>query len=252
MSNTHETLVSLFEDCADAIREKDGTSSPIVADLFPEKIRAIPQGGGDITVESLSVSANGTYTAPAGKAYSPVVANVPQGVFPTGTKTITENGTYDVTNFASAAVSVPGGGGGIPLPSTITAGDTPVVVNASGVAGSSSSYNNLKATGLKITIPKNGNYRIKWCTSNAITSSTGTPPSCQSRLYKNGSAIGTAVTVNAGRETVSTYNGDFNAGDVIEVWLKNGHQSLGIATLYHGGVSNLMACINWDISKLWE
>ena len=33
--------------------------------------------GGDITVEGLSVTENKTYTAPSGKAYSPVVVNVP-------------------------------------------------------------------------------------------------------------------------------------------------------------------------------
>ena len=32
---------------------------------------------GDVTVESLSVTENGTYTAPSGKAYSPVSVNVP-------------------------------------------------------------------------------------------------------------------------------------------------------------------------------
>ena len=154
------------------------------------------------------------------------------------------------SGFVSAVQNIPGGGG-IPLPSTITAGDTPVVVNASGVSGSSSSYNNLKATGLTITIPKNGNYRIKWTTSNAVASSSGSIPSCSSRLYRNGTAIGTTVTVSAGNETVSTYDGNFNAGDEIEVWLKNGNSTLFI-TIYHGGVSNLMACINWDISKLWE
>lgn len=34
-------------------------------------------GGGDITVEPLSVTENGTYTAPTGKAYSPVSVSVP-------------------------------------------------------------------------------------------------------------------------------------------------------------------------------
>jgi len=33
-------------------------------------------GGGDITVESLSVTENGTYTAPSGKAYNPVTVEV--------------------------------------------------------------------------------------------------------------------------------------------------------------------------------
>ena len=34
------------------------------------------QGGGGVTVEELNVTANGTYTAPEGKAYSPVNVNV--------------------------------------------------------------------------------------------------------------------------------------------------------------------------------
>lgn len=36
-------------------------------------------GGQSITVEALSVTENGTYTAPGGKAYSPITVNVPQG-----------------------------------------------------------------------------------------------------------------------------------------------------------------------------
>lgn len=36
-------------------------------------------GGGSVTVEALSVTANGTYTAPTGRAYSPVTVNVSGG-----------------------------------------------------------------------------------------------------------------------------------------------------------------------------
>ena len=40
-------------------------------------VKAKYGGGGDVTVESLSVTDNGTYTAPTGKAYSPVTVSVP-------------------------------------------------------------------------------------------------------------------------------------------------------------------------------
>ena len=84
MPNTHETLTSLFSDIADAIRAKTGGTADIAADTFPTAISAIPTGGEDITVEPLSVTANGTYTAPTGKAYSPVTVNVPTGSLPEG------------------------------------------------------------------------------------------------------------------------------------------------------------------------
>ena len=63
-------------------------------------------GGSPITVEPLTVTSNGTQTAPSGKAYSPVTVNVPQ---PSGTKniTISQNGatTENVENYASVSIS---------------------------------------------------------------------------------------------------------------------------------------------------
>lgn len=72
-------------------------------------------GGGEApanpVIEALSVTENGTYTAPSGvDGYSPVTVNVPipDGyIKPSGTKNITENGTYDVTDRAAVNVSVP-------------------------------------------------------------------------------------------------------------------------------------------------
>lgn len=40
------------------------------------------------------------------------ISGITTGITPTGTKTITENGTYDVTSYASAIVDVPNSSGG--------------------------------------------------------------------------------------------------------------------------------------------
>lgn len=59
-------------------------------------------GGG--TIEALSVFENGVYEAPEGVSYNPVTVLVEAS----GTLNITENGTYDVGDYESAEVLVPG------------------------------------------------------------------------------------------------------------------------------------------------
>ncbi len=76
--------------------------------LDEESIEALKEGCGT-EIEELNVTANGTYTAPSGKAYSPVTVNVPNPS--TGTLQITENGEgIDVTQYAAVDVNVSGGG----------------------------------------------------------------------------------------------------------------------------------------------
>ena len=73
-------------------------------------------GGGEVVepiIEPLEVTENGTYTAPDGvDGYSPVVVDVPipDGyIVPNGELEVTENGTHDVTEYASVTVNVPTG-----------------------------------------------------------------------------------------------------------------------------------------------
>lgn len=84
-----------------------------------------PGGGGEITRERLDVAENGTYTAPSGKAYTPVVVAVPNSyvaadegkvvqngaLVAQGSQTVTQNGTVDTTAISSVTVNVQGGGG---------------------------------------------------------------------------------------------------------------------------------------------
>lgn len=65
--------------------------------------------GGDVTIEQLNVTENGTYSE-EGKAYSPVIVEVPEPTLIT--KTITENGTYNASEdnadgYSQVTVNVP-------------------------------------------------------------------------------------------------------------------------------------------------
>jgi len=60
MPNTHQNITDLFDDIADAIREKDETTDPIVADTFPSRIRAIPSGGGTEAITAINLTALST------------------------------------------------------------------------------------------------------------------------------------------------------------------------------------------------
>lgn len=99
-------------------------------------------GGGDISVESLSVTANGQYSAPSGKAYSPVSVNVQPTL---QSKTVTENGTvtadlgYDALSTVTVNVSAEPvvqslsvTQNGTYTPPSGVDGYSPVIVNVSG------------------------------------------------------------------------------------------------------------------------
>ena len=90
--------------------------------------------------------------------------------------------------YGGYVAAIPSGGGAVLTP---TAGDYPVVGNG-GLRGGGS---NLTSTGISVTIPVTGTYRLKWC---AFRRSNSSSYSWSSRLYrKRGgttTAIGTEVT----------------------------------------------------------
>ena len=109
-------LIDKLNAIGNAIRAKTGKTDKLTLDEMPTEIASIETGGGGTEpanpiIEPLSVTENGTYTAPNGvDGYSPIEVNVPipEGyIKPSGSIQIVANGTYDVTEKSSAVVSIP-------------------------------------------------------------------------------------------------------------------------------------------------
>lgn len=143
-------------------------------------------------------------------------------------KTITESGEYfpetPYNGFSSVLVDIAGG-----LPNEIKAGDTPIMVSFVTYTSKSST---LQDTGMQLTIPRDGTYRFKWVTAHNRSSSN-----VNSRLYVNGSAVGSQVS---GRDAMSQ-DLTVSAGDVVTLYAGGG------SSTYYATASCLSACINWDI-----
>lgn len=195
-------------------------------------------GGSDVTVQPLSVTSNGTYTAPSGTAYSPVTVNVPtpapslqsksatpntsqqtvtpdsgydglssvtvgaipsQYVVPNGNKAITENGTgIDVAGYETVSVDVPS-------PNVQVAQSTTRVANTAYTETAS------------LICAKTGTYDVYWDCFRSTTSGTS-----GSRLYIDGTAYGSANTTFSNHAQNNHLTGvQLTAGQEVSVYVRS-------------------------------
>lgn len=99
----YSTLNALFTAIANSLRGKTGSTGKIVADDFPSVIDSLSTGG--ITPAGTKIiKQNGSFDV---TSFATAQVEVPVGVTPQGTKPITSNGLYDVSTFANAQVDVP-------------------------------------------------------------------------------------------------------------------------------------------------
>lgn len=157
---------------------------------------------------------------------------------PTETKTITESGTYAPSNgkfFSEVIVNVPTGGDG--LPDVIVAGDTPILASWT---GKTVSTNTITDTGLSITIPKDGTYRLYIpATKGSGMTYSGNPTIT---VYKNGVATDYVVSVTSATPT-APYSVDVECaeGDVIGLYATGYKASYSTTAVT---VMALIACID--------
>lgn len=141
-----------------------------------------------IETSALSVTANGTYTAPTGTAYNHVAVSVPNPS--TGKVSITNTNEVDVTNYATAQV----------VDANLVADNIAEGVSILGIVGTSvtgiqacikSAYvtaTSLTATDVKLSVKKTGKYKVSW------VGCRNTSSGCSSMLYIAGTAYGTENT----------------------------------------------------------
>lgn len=96
--NNGGTIAGAIDALNDALAGSDQESAQTIEDAV-RLLGAHIGGGSSVTVESLTATENKTYTAPEGKAYSPVNVNVSGGLPTANVTVINSDDTYAYTIF---------------------------------------------------------------------------------------------------------------------------------------------------------
>lgn len=214
------TLEENYENIADAIRDKLGVQTTYKPGEMAAAIETIGGSAPVLQTKTVTPTASQQNVTPdtGYDGLSRVTVNsIPsEYIIPTGTVSITSNGTVDVKQYASANVSVSGGGG-----KNVQAYIGTAETNAT-------SYT---ATSVTLTVAKTGTYKISWTGARNTTSGTS-----GSQLYKNGYAVGSASTSFTRNywQHVKLTNQSLTAGDVLVVRARARNSS------YYMSVGNLI------------
>ena len=129
-------------------------------------------------------------------------------IIPSGSISITSNGTVDVTSYASASVNVSGG----------SSLNTQVVQGTTRTTSST-----LTAIGAEMTVSKTGTYDVYW---SAFRSSTSSSYTYGTQLYIDGTAYGTQNTTWSNHVQNNHLTGvSLTSGDKMRVYGRNSRGS---------------------------
>lgn len=180
---------SKLDTLANTISTKSGAALPLTLDQMDAAVRSISGG----TVEPLSVTANGTYTAPSDTAYSPVTVNVPTPAPSLQSKTATPTEQQQT-------VSPDNGYDGL---SSVTVDAISSSYVGSGITQRSSS--DLSASGATVTAP--AGYYASAASKSVATGTEGTPTATKGSVSNHSVSVTPSVTNSAGYIAGGTHAG---------------------------------------------